>query len=185
MFESFTDECRSEVIGGSQREAVRLGHNYVGTEHIVLALLAAEEGRAGGPMTGRGLTHEQMSGAVVEALAQWAAVSEADALRSVGVDPAALVAEAQRHGATVRIQGETPPPPRPTNSSLPADWVPITPRVKAVLELAFADAQRTDVKVDHAHVLWAVLEEGGGLGPVVLEQLGVSLDDLQAEVASA
>ncbi len=35
------------------REALRLGHNYVGTEHLLLALLELEDGN--GPLTGAGL----------------------------------------------------------------------------------------------------------------------------------
>ena len=37
------------------REALRLGHNYVGTEHILLALLQ-DEGPLGAALTGAGVT---------------------------------------------------------------------------------------------------------------------------------
>jgi hypothetical protein len=49
------------------REALRLGHNYVGTEHILLALLELENGS--GPLCGLGLTKDAVERAVVEALA--------------------------------------------------------------------------------------------------------------------
>lgn len=42
------------------REALRLGHNYVGTEHILLALVVERDGTAGQVLTGLGLTHERL-----------------------------------------------------------------------------------------------------------------------------
>ncbi|MEV4116597.1 Clp protease N-terminal domain-containing protein [Nonomuraea sp. NPDC049695] len=40
------------------REALRLGHNYVGTEHVLLGLLALGEGAAVAALNGLGLTTE-------------------------------------------------------------------------------------------------------------------------------
>ncbi|MFD1937912.1 MULTISPECIES: Clp protease N-terminal domain-containing protein [Nonomuraea] len=41
------------------REALRLGHNYVGTEHILLGVLSLEEGSAVEALTGLGVTKEE------------------------------------------------------------------------------------------------------------------------------
>jgi Clp amino terminal domain, pathogenicity island component len=41
------------------REALRLGHNYIGTEHILLGLLEDSEGTAGGALIGLGVTRER------------------------------------------------------------------------------------------------------------------------------
>jgi Clp amino terminal domain, pathogenicity island component len=49
------------------REALRLGHNYVGTEHILLALLDLEEGA--GVLAGLGLDKKMTEETVVAALA--------------------------------------------------------------------------------------------------------------------
>jgi ATP-dependent Clp protease ATP-binding subunit ClpC len=46
MFERFTDRARRVVVR-SQEQARSLGHNYIGTEHILLGLLAEHEGVAG------------------------------------------------------------------------------------------------------------------------------------------
>jgi ATP-dependent Clp protease ATP-binding subunit ClpC len=43
MFERFTDRARRVVVL-AQEEARLLGHTYIGTEHILLGLLAEEEG---------------------------------------------------------------------------------------------------------------------------------------------
>ncbi|OON80765.1 Clp protease N-terminal domain-containing protein [Streptomyces tsukubensis] len=47
--------CRT-VLEGTFREALRMGHNYIGTEHILLALLEPEKGT--GPLDGLGLDKE-------------------------------------------------------------------------------------------------------------------------------
>jgi hypothetical protein len=48
------------------RQALRLGHNYVGTEHILLALLEQEDGA--GTLTGLGLGRDAVEGHVVRTL---------------------------------------------------------------------------------------------------------------------
>lgn len=50
------------------REALRLGHNYVGTEHILLALLEQENGD--GLLTGLGVAKATVEPVIAEALAQ-------------------------------------------------------------------------------------------------------------------
>jgi Clp amino terminal domain, pathogenicity island component len=49
------------------REALRLGHNYIGTEHLLLALLELEEGD--GVLTGLGIDKARTEQAVTAALA--------------------------------------------------------------------------------------------------------------------
>jgi hypothetical protein len=49
------------------REALRLGHNYIGTEHILLALLEQEDGT--GPLSGLGLDKAGIEARVLAALA--------------------------------------------------------------------------------------------------------------------
>ncbi len=48
------------------REALRLGHNYVGTEHILLALLEHEAGS--GPLADLGIDKAEVETAVLEAI---------------------------------------------------------------------------------------------------------------------
>ncbi|EGX54521.1 hypothetical protein SZN_37536, partial [Streptomyces zinciresistens K42] len=51
------------------REALRLGHNYIGTEHILLALLEFENGT--GVLSGLGITKEGAERYIAEALSQY------------------------------------------------------------------------------------------------------------------
>ena len=48
------------------RQALRLGHNYIGTEHILLALLEAEDD--GGPLHGLGVDKERVESELVTVL---------------------------------------------------------------------------------------------------------------------
>jgi len=41
------------------REALRLGHNYIGTEHILLGVLEEQEGTGGSALAGLGVTRER------------------------------------------------------------------------------------------------------------------------------
>jgi ATP-dependent Clp protease ATP-binding subunit ClpA len=55
MFERFTNKAR-HVIVLAQEEARRLNHNYIGTEHILLGLVAESDGLAFRALSGFGLT---------------------------------------------------------------------------------------------------------------------------------
>ena len=56
-----------KVLELTFREALRLGHNYIGTEHILLALLEFENGE--GVLSGLGLRKEAVESQVAEMLA--------------------------------------------------------------------------------------------------------------------
>ncbi|SDN01394.1 Clp amino terminal domain-containing protein, pathogenicity island component [Geodermatophilus siccatus] len=61
----FDDRTRA-VLEATFREALRLGHNYIGTEHVLLALLDADEGT--GVLTGLGVDRARVEEFVTRAL---------------------------------------------------------------------------------------------------------------------
>ncbi|WP_406061462.1 ATP-dependent Clp protease ATP-binding subunit [Streptomyces sp. NBC_01077] len=61
------DAAAKKVLELTFREALRLGHNYVGTEHILLALLEHEDGR--GVLTGLGLDKATAEQQIAETIA--------------------------------------------------------------------------------------------------------------------
>ena len=65
MFERFTDPARNTVVL-AQEEARLLDHDYIGTEHILLALLADGSSIAGQVLAGLGLTRDGVRAEVVE-----------------------------------------------------------------------------------------------------------------------
>jgi Clp amino terminal domain, pathogenicity island component len=63
----FADGAK-DALEGSLGVAMRLGHNYIGTEHILLALLEAEGGLAAEVLAAQGVTAEAAEAEVVEIL---------------------------------------------------------------------------------------------------------------------
>jgi ATP-dependent Clp protease ATP-binding subunit ClpC len=59
MFGRFTERAQ-KVLALAQEEAVRLGHNNIGTEHILLGLVREGEGIAAKALTGLGLSLEKI-----------------------------------------------------------------------------------------------------------------------------
>lgn len=78
-----------KVLELTFREALRLGHNYIGTEHLLLALLEFEDGGAGSPavLTGLGIDKAGAEPLLVQAIqAAAAAAADADAGADAGAD---------------------------------------------------------------------------------------------------
>jgi ATP-dependent Clp protease ATP-binding subunit ClpA len=73
MFERFTDQARRVVVL-AQEEARMLGHGYIGTEHILLGLLAEGEGLAAQALAtleiGLGAAREQVAEVIGEGTGQ-------------------------------------------------------------------------------------------------------------------
>jgi ATP-dependent Clp protease ATP-binding subunit ClpC len=63
MFERFTAPARQTVVF-AQDEARLLGHGHMGSEHLLLGLLRAEEGVAAGVLKDLGITLERVRDAV-------------------------------------------------------------------------------------------------------------------------
>ena len=55
------------------REALTLGHNYIGTEHLLLGVVKEEEGQGGGALTRLGLTDQRVREWLIPELAKLAA----------------------------------------------------------------------------------------------------------------
>ncbi|GAB3960756.1 Clp protease N-terminal domain-containing protein [Streptomyces sparsus] len=70
------DAAARKVLELTFREALRLGHNYVGTEHLLLALLEWEDGT--GVLTGLGVDKPATEAEVATALAAHTAAAQQD-----------------------------------------------------------------------------------------------------------
>ncbi len=69
MFERFTDRAR-RVIVLAQMEARRLEHFYIGTEHLLLGLIAEEDGVAARVLGDLGIELETARQRVVEIIGE-------------------------------------------------------------------------------------------------------------------
>ena len=99
MFERFTPQARETVVR-AQAEARRRHSGRVGTEHLLLALLA-QDTPTSAVLAGHGLTRETVGPAVTTLVGD---DLDADALGSLGIDLAAVrerVEEAFGPGALV------------------------------------------------------------------------------------
>ena len=95
----FSDQAQVAIRLGAE-EAARLGHGYVGTEHLLLGLAAADEGMAANALRRSGASRESLRGAVSALVG----VGAAGARPSQGLTPRCrraiedAVREARRQG---------------------------------------------------------------------------------------
>ena len=66
------DEDGKEALKSALKSALRLGHNYIGTEHLLLGLLSAS-GPVAEALTGLGLPPERAEQLIAAELAEYQA----------------------------------------------------------------------------------------------------------------
>lgn len=172
MFERFTGDARQAVVL-AQDEARALCHHYIGTEHLLLGLLAEERGPAAQVLAARGLRARDLRDRILMIVS--GRELDPEALATLGID----LAEVRR--ATEAAFG--PGALDSTGRKAPTGHIPFTNRAKTVLELSIGEAQRLKQgHVDGGHLLLGLLREGKGVAAKVLTDTGCDLDALRAEV---
>jgi ATP-dependent Clp protease ATP-binding subunit ClpA len=164
MFERFTPAAR-HVLVAAQDEARRLGHDWIGTEHLLLGLVGRGEG-ARDVLTELGLSLDAVREEVVEAIGTGCpggAIDERRALAAIGIDLDAVrrsVEAAFGPGALDRGR-----------AGRPCEGTRFTPRAKKVLELSLREALALGQDViTGEHVLLGLLREGEGVAAMVLQR---------------
>jgi len=89
MFERFTDTARHVVVQ-AQKDARRLGHNYIGCEHLLLAAAAAAE-PASAVLRDQGVTPERVEAEILRAVGRGQTADplgglDRQALAFIGID---------------------------------------------------------------------------------------------------
>jgi hypothetical protein len=89
MFERFTDTARYVVVQ-AQHAARRLGHNYIGCEHLLLAAAATGE-PAGAVLRDQGVTPERIEAGILRTIGRGQTADplgglDREALASLGID---------------------------------------------------------------------------------------------------
>jgi hypothetical protein len=89
MFERFTDGARAVVVH-AQDHARRLGHRYIGSEHLLLAVVSADQ-PASAVLRERGITPDRVEEEIVRRVGLGAGAGlfaglDTDALAAIGVD---------------------------------------------------------------------------------------------------
>jgi ATP-dependent Clp protease ATP-binding subunit ClpA len=92
MFERFTDSARG-IVSQAQLNARRLGHSYIGCEHLLMAA-ATVEGPAGAALREQGITPERIQLTLLGTIAPLSGLDE-EALASIGIDLDAVRAKVE------------------------------------------------------------------------------------------
>ena len=172
MFEKFTNLAKRSITL-SQDEAVTLGHDFIGTEHLLLGLVRVREGLAGEILAERGVTADQVRAETLRLL-EAAGVSAtrgrdaAEALASIGIDVDEIRRRAEDTFGPGRFMF-----PRPA----------FTMRAKRVLELTLRESMelgQDDIGTEH--LLLGLLTEGEGVGVQALGAVGVDPAALRTTV---
>jgi ATP-dependent Clp protease ATP-binding subunit ClpA len=173
MFERFTGEARAVVVR-AHAEARALGHDYIGTEHLLVAIAAAPDGPGREAIYATGLTVDALRGAVAELAGRASGGPDAAALASIGIDLDEVrrrVEDTFGPGALERRRGKSNEAP------------PFAKQGKKALELALRFAlSRGDRHIGPEHILLGVLK-CGGLATDALERLGVPPERVREQMA--
>jgi ATP-dependent Clp protease ATP-binding subunit ClpC len=172
VFEFFTDRARRAVVL-SQDEAIALGHDFIGTEHILLGLAGTEGSTAGDVLRGQGVEVGRVREEAVRILeaagvAATGGQPARDALSTIGID----VGEIQRKADAAFGPGAFQYP-RPA----------YTPHAKKALEHTVREARALGhEEFGTEHMLLGLLSAGEGRGLDVLAALGVDRAALREAV---
>ncbi|MEV7927642.1 MULTISPECIES: Clp protease N-terminal domain-containing protein [unclassified Kitasatospora] len=173
MFERFTDPAR-QVVAAAQQEAGELRHDRIGTEHLLLAILARPDDPAAGVLIGLGLDHGAARRAVVRLLGPG---DDTQALASIGVDLDAVraaVESAFGEGALDAPAEEEPKRRGWFRLDSRAGRSPFSARAKKALELSLRESLRLKSgQIAVGHLLLGVLREGDGFGARVIVDHGL------------
>ncbi len=184
MFERFTADARVAIVD-AQGHALRLGHDYIGCEHLLLAV-ASGETEVRDVLHHAGLTSAAVEAAARRLLGTTGEAIDRDALAAIGIDldlvrskieaafgPGALrPSSAPRRRWRRRSSCE----PRPGR-------IPFTPRAKRCLELSLREALALgDGHVGAEHIALALTTIRDGVAPRIFSMIGVSPEQVRAQV---
>jgi len=192
MFERFTPPARDAVVL-AQEEARGLRHGYLGTEHILLGVLAEGNGAGARVLRGLGITLDAVRSHAVREIGMGPLAAEPErdqeALRSIGIDVDEIrrrVEEDFGPGALDRARRG-----RRRWGRRRCDWepgfgtahVPFTPRAKKVLELSLREAVRLgSSSIGTEHILLGIVREGEGLAARILAASGATAERVRHAV---
>ena len=192
MFERFTDSARAVVVG-AQQEARSLGHGWIGTEHLLLAVVADPATPLGRRLGDLGLSHDRVRAEVHATLGGNA--DDGSALRGLGIDLDAVRARVEEQGGRGALDL---PPPGPARGLLrrrgrsrlrrprrPQDCgghIPFSRSAKKALELALRESiglGQREIRLEH---LTLGLMRADGLASTVVTRLGSSPQQVRRAV---
>jgi ATP-dependent Clp protease ATP-binding subunit ClpA len=187
MFERFTEPARRAVVD-AQEEARDLRHGYIGTEHLLLALLREPSSVARRALDRLGVERDAVRSDVVRLVGEGPrnrlGEQDAEALRSIGIDLDEVrrrLEEAFGTGALerrdrVRHDWRRRGRCEPIAGHVPfTGHIPFTPRAKKVLELSLREARQLGHGyIGTEHILLGLVRERQGMAARILAERGAS-----------
>lgn len=173
MFDRFTDQAHSAIVR-AQAEARALEHDFLGTEHLLLGVLASGAAPLAAPLdletaraevvrrVGRGFPDQGL---------------DAEGLAALGID---LERVRERIEASFGPGALSAIPPGSRGCGI-RGRIPFTGRAKRALELTLREARA--LGHDHigpGHLLLGLPHDKGGVGAEILADHGVTLTRLRA-----
>ena len=198
MFERFTHAAR-DVVVRAQEEARDLQQSPIGTQHLLLALLADPAGPvATAPaLTARGIDARFVRADVIRLVGPGTTPSDplpdADAedkaaLKAIGIDLDAVrrAIEENFGPGALRLPRPTTPKRRGLlrrSRSSTSGHIPFSPRSKKVLELSLREAIRLKHNfIAPEHIVLGILREGQGLAMQILTEAKADPAQLRDEL---
>ena len=209
MFERFSGQAR-QVVVLAQEEARELAHNYIGTEHLLLGLLATSDSLASASLTALGYTHDNVLDALEATVGRGKAspgghipftprakkvleLSLREALHLkhnyIGTEHILLGLLREGEGRAAQILASKHPLDRIRAEVLARIESPVahevrgvgrTPAAHEVLTLATELAGETPV--GSHHILEAILQQPDSAAAKALADAGIDLDELAAQL---
>ena len=190
MPEQFTGDARQVVVCASE-QARRLGHGFIGGEHLLYGLACAG-GEVGAVLRERGVTPERVEAEFVRLIGPENTASgslfdtlDRDALTTIGID-LDTVRERIEAAFGPAALAPNPPAPRRWRRSRPrhvTGQLPVTRRARKCLESSLREAQaHSGGRPGAEHIALALLAMDNGVPHRILSAIGASAPRLGAEI---
>ncbi len=196
MFERFTAEARA-VIADAQEQARRIGHNYIGCEHLLLAA-AGSATHVGAVLKDAGVTAKAVEEEIATVVGPLRGDNNDDdddgkaTLATLGIDLDQVRDAAEKTfgpGALRAVRKSRRRPRRlgfwrrPRSCTIPTDHQRFTPRAERCLELSLREAlRRKHDFIGVEHIAVSLLSRDDTVAWGVLLRLGVIPADLSRTI---
>jgi ATP-dependent Clp protease ATP-binding subunit ClpA len=194
MYEDFSGEGR-QVVACAQEQARRLGHGFIGTEHLLYGLACAD-GQVGAVLRERGVTPERYEAQFVELVGTGTGHHhdmrgagsdplDRDALSAIGIDLDAVRERVEALFGPGALTDDAPGSrrwPRRARRHR-SGHLPVTRRAKKCLAVSLHEAQAAHTgQLGAEHIALTLLAMDEGLPPRILSAIGARAPELRAEI---
>jgi ATP-dependent Clp protease ATP-binding subunit ClpA len=190
MSEWLTGDAR-QVVACASEQARRLGHGFIGGEHLLYALACAD-GEAGAVLRERGVTPERVEAEFVRLIGPRNTASgslfgtlDRDALTTIGIDLDMVRERIEAAFGPAALAPEAPAPRRWRRSrpGCVTGDLPFTRRAKKCLESSLREARaHSGGHLGAEHIAVALLAMDDGVPHRILSVIGASAPRLGAEI---